>query len=566
MLSTMRAHRTFPLLLAAAVLLPTAAFPEGKGSDIGGPPDENAANDKRIQFGQEPSQLTDAEKEARFKIITKEYEDYRKSGDLLPTRRRRNSVKFVGEMRYGPAAKWIESVFDGDRDVRTQVAAMVALGQTDDVPTIQAVVKKAMAAYKKEPALCAALPRMFREIRNPEAGKWIATHLDAPNGDVLAALVEAAGEAGAKEGVPEFEKLLEKSRDVVVRFEAMRALGRCAKGDAITKLTPFLADPDWRLRMGAAEGMRYTGDPRAIADVKVLIKDGEEPIVVETATEAVGELGLVGEGSKEALPALLDALHAGRMRCREKARQYLVKMAKKLYRQTRDYSDDYESWKRWYDKTKSGFTADDPDSAKHETSAFFRFSVHSDQVLFILDVSGSMKWPDPPKGLKVEDWGGRRIDLAHKQLFKAIQGLSKDTLFNVAVFSGAVIAWQKEEVRATKENTAAAIEWIKGMLPRGGTGSYDALDFGIQKTKADTIFFLSDGLPSAGRYDEPEMILAEVKKSNRFRRVCINTVALIVGKSPIEKALKYEDPDEMAEFMSRVAEENFGGFQDESHP
>jgi hypothetical protein len=550
--------------LAAAALVQPPVAAEGKGSDIGGPPLEDAA--RRPQFGVDPALLTDAEKDARFKTIVKEYDELKRNQDVLQTRKRRNFVRFVGIMRYPPSAKFLESVFDTDRDTRAQVNAMVAVGQTGDLAAIQSVTKKAFASFKKDPVFVAALPRMYRNVTNPEAGKWLAGRLDVKDPEALPWVVEAVGETETKEAAPQLVELIDKTKDVAVKFEAMRALGRCAKEEGVSKLFNLLADPDWRIRMAAAEGLRFTGDPRAISEVKRLIIESEEPIVVETATEAVGELGLVREGTKEAIPPLLEALHAGRMRCREKARQYLIKLAKKLFRQTRDYSVDHEAWKRWYDKAKSGHDPDDPNYSKHETSSFYRFSVQSDMVLFVLDISGSMKWPGAPQGIKEADWKGSRIDLAHRELFKTIEGLNKDTKFNCAVFSGAVMSWLKTEVPATPENKVAAVTWIKEQLPRGGTATYDAVDFGISKTKADTVFFLSDGVPSAGRFEEPEEILMELRKSNRYRRVSVNTVALIVGKADYESALKYEDPDEMAEFMSRIAEENYGSFADESHP
>ena len=555
-------HRVaVPALLA---VLASAALGDGKGSGIGGPPSQN--DGRRPQFGSNPDQFTDAEKEARFKTISKEYEDLKRNQDMLQTRKRRNLIRFVGVMRYPPSAKFLEAAFDGDRDVRTQANAMVAIGQTGDLATIQSVVKKALANAKKDPVFVAALPRMFREITNPEAGKWLVTRLEGRDPDSLPWVVEAVGASGAKEAAPQLLDLMEKGKDVTLRFEAMRAYGRCAKEEAVSKLFNLLADTDWRIRMGAAEGLRFAGDPRAISELKRLIIQSEEPIVAETAVEAVGELGLVREGTKEAVPPLLEALHVGRMRCREKARQYLVKLARKLFRQTRDYSVDNEAWSRWFEKAQHGYDPDDPNFSKHETSSFFRFSVQSDNVLFILDVSGSMKWPSPPAGTRERDYVGRRIDLAQRELFKSIDGLSKDTRFNVAVFSGAVMAWLPADVEATKENKTAAVEWVRKQLPRGGTATYDAIDYGISKTKADTIYFLSDGVPSGGRFEEPETILMELRKSNRFRRVSINTVALIVGKADYESALKYEDPDEMAEFMARIALENYGQFQDESHP
>ena len=550
---------------AAALLavLAAAAFGDGKGSGVGGPPSQN--DGRRPQFGTNPDQFTDAEKEARFKTIAKEYEELKRNQDVLQTRKRRNMIRFVGTMHYPPAAKFLEAAFDGDRDARTQANAMVAIGQTGDLATIQSVVKKALA-NKKDPVFAAALPRMFRDVTNAEAGKWLVTRLESRDAETLPWLVEAVGVSGAKEAVPHLLDYIDKAKDVGLRFEAMRAYGRCAKEEAVSRLFNLIADPDWRIRMGAAEGLRFAGDPRAISELKRLIIKSEEPIVAETAVEAVGELGLVRDGTKEAIPPLLDALHVGRMRCREKARQYLIKLAKKLYRQTRDYSVDHEAWTRWFEKAQHGYDPDDPNFSKRETSSFFRFSVQSDCVLYILDVSGSMDWPGAPRGMRESEWSSRRIDLARRELVKSIDGLSGETRFNAAVFSGAVMAWQKAEVEASKDNKAAAIDWIKRQLPRGGTATYDAIDFGISRTKADTIYFLSDGVPSGGRFEEPETILMELRKANRFRRVSINTVALIVGKADYESVLKYEDPDEMAEFMARIAGENYGQFQDESKP
>ena len=113
-------------------------------------------------------------------------------------------------------------------------------------------------------------------------------------------------------------------------------------------------------------------------------------------------------------------------------------------------------------------------------------------------------------------------------------------------------------------NVKAGIEWITGQLPGGGTASYDALAWGLAQNDIDTVFFLSDGCPSLGRFEERETILGEIRKLNRFKRVSISTVALIIGLSPIESVRKYEDPDDMADFMSRIASENQGEFANES--
>ncbi len=589
-------HNPTWLRLALAVALVALlggppALAGGKGSDIGGPPREDVRSD-RARFGIEPASLTDEEKQVRLEIIEKEYEDLKRNQDLLQVRTRRNRVTFVGEMRYQPSAKFLRKVFDGDRDVRARVGALVAIGKAGDLDAIQYVVKKALSSARKDPVYASSLARMFAGVQLPEAKAWIVTRLKQKDPAVLATVVEAVGYGGHESALPELVKILDTQKDPTLKFETLRAYGRCGGRKAISKLLVYLSNEDWRLRMAAAEGLGFTGDASVIEELKRLIIRGEEPIVTETAIEAVGRLG-----TRDAIEPLIDGLKVGRLRARQKARNSLVGLAHDLFRQDKDYHVDPNSWTAWWKKVQRGVDPDDETFNARETASYFEFPIQSDRVLFILDVSGSMKWPDAPRtsGIKPSAWDNRRIDLAHRELFKALRALAKQnqgkipekrkrgstdeipfapdedgveppTLFNVATFAGVVTQWQKDVVLADEKNVEAAIAWFKKQLPRGGTATFDALEFGILANNVDTVYFLSDGVPSLGRFEEPETILSELRKVNRFKRVSINTIALIVGKAPIEKALKYEDPDEMADFMSRIATENQGWFADESRP
>ena len=114
------------LAAALAMICPVAAeTPDGKGADIGGPAGSRSA--KRRRFGVDPAALTDAEKADRLAAISKEYESLRRNQDILQTRTRRNRVVFVGEMRYPASGPFLKKVFEGDRDKRTRVAALVAI-------------------------------------------------------------------------------------------------------------------------------------------------------------------------------------------------------------------------------------------------------------------------------------------------------------------------------------------------------------------------------------------------------------------------------------------------------
>ena len=578
--------------LTFAALLAPHGLADGKGSDIGGPEREHVRSDA-TRFGVDVFSLGDEEKEARLETIAAEYESLKRNQDIVQVRARRNRITFVGEMRFPKAAKFLLGVFNGERDVRAKAASMVALGKCGDPDAIETVVKKVLSNAKKEAVFVAQLGRMFAEVRNEEAAEWIVSRIPQKDARVQAAVVEAVGHGGSPTAIEPLTELIKKSKRPEVRFEALRALGRCGGKEAVPTLLPYLEDTDWRMRMAAVEGLGFTGETAVIDDCARLLIRGEEPVVVETATEAIGRIG-----GREAVEPLIKSLELARLRARQKARRALVDIARREFRMDKDYHVDPNTWRSWWKKVKKGVDPDDPSMTGRETASYFTFPIHSDRVLFILDVSGSMKWPDAPRisGIKPSEWKGRRIDVAHRELFKALRALAKQnkgripngggrkgatsdlpygpsedgveppTLFNVATFAGHIAPWKKEAVIADDANVEAAIEWLRVQFPRGGTNTHGALEFGLNQEYVDTVFFLSDGVPSVGKMDEPEAILAEVRHMNRFRRVTVNTVALIVGRSPIEKALKYEDPEEMADFMNRIAIENYGKFADESRP
>ena len=81
----------------------------------------------------------------------------------------------------------------------------------------------------------------------------------------------------------------------------------------------------------------------------------------------------------------------------------------------------------------------------------------------------------------------------------------------------------------------------------GGGGGRGRGRDGDYMVAVDTIFFLSDGKPTTGRFVDPDDILREVRKLNELRRVVVHTIAL----GQFQKT-----------FMKRLAKENGGVFVD----
>ena len=70
------------------------------------------------------------------------------------------------------------------------------------------------------------------------------------------------------------------------------------------------------------------------------------------------------------------------------------------------------------------------------------------------------------------------------------------------------------------------------------------------KSEVDTIYFLSDGIPSVGALVDTDDILKAIREWNRFRRVTIHTLAI----GEFQK-----------DFMGKLASQNGGKFADLGH-
>ena len=118
--------------------------------------------------------------------------------------------------------------------------------------------------------------------------------------------------------------------------------------------------------------------------------------------------------------------------------------------------------------------------------------------------------------------------------------------------------------KAVKTKTFAFIDDIKA---GGGTNIYDALltafDFGgkggsdrkkLLSKSVDTVFFLSDGVPTAGKLVNTDQILRDIALRNKTRNIIIHAVGLTTETD------KEEEKSKLADFVKKLAEENGGNY------
>ena len=228
-------------------------------------------------------------------------------------------------------------------------------------------------------------------------------------------------------------------------------------------------------------------------------------------------------------------------------------------------------------------------------------------IVFVIDCSGSMealvtereRW----EGEKFPDFS--RMEIVKAELAREVESLPANVRFNIIAFATDVRSWKASLQPANVMVKYAAKEWIKNLHALGGssradlataglpgasgieqgkTNAFDALrvalgvedlrtaDANYAKTEVDTIFFLSDGRPTAGTYVDPDDVLRGARAQrpapgrdphDRHRRVrselhAASRGAERAGRVRRSRALggivKKEAPSASALISARIAE------------
>ncbi len=284
-----------------------------------------------------------------------------------------------------------------------------------------------------------------------------------------------------------------------------------------------------------------------------------------------------------AVPHLINALNNAPPRLAEAVGDVLRHLTKE------NFDPFVDVWTQWWKDHKQDFESDvklkKGKQKEFGDVHFYGVPIKSDRILFIIDISSSMKLPTkndnpkerwkppptvtgkkgpPPPPPPEEILSGPKIDVAKHELKKAIKKLPKDTEFNIIAFNTGAVSWQKTMVEATKKNKESAFAWVRAMKPRGVTYIDGALRMGFTMAglinydtrypdiHVDTILLLSDGAPTdnsmTAKLMDPEIILRHVREWNKNKTVVINCIGV--------------DLVETIEFMRKLAEENGGVYVD----
>jgi HEAT repeat protein len=455
----------------------------------------------------------------------------------------RRALDAIAELRTPEAHDALAALLAryGDDDPRRAallLGAFVRYGSPQDLDDAIRWVER-----RRNPLLSDLLHTIVAEVRLPAT----RAHLRGPaltgaTPRVKAEIIRALGLSGDPHAGAALLPMVRET-NLLVRVEALEALARLKDPKAFVVIQVFLRDPQQHVRAAAARALGILGDTLAVGPLEGRLQD-ESPLVVEAAAGALGRLDDV-----RAVPSLLDALarvQGKDLRVADAITQALQAISGK------DIQADAELWRAWWltvkDRKPFVKAKEKPGSHTVPGPTWYGFPVRSSRVVFVLDVSRSMGW-------------NGRLESAQKELVQVLEHLPETTRFNLIVFSDRIYTWHDGLSPAKPSRVRRAVAFVRQQRPLRGTNTYGALARAFQDPDADTIFLLSDGHPSTGRITDPELILAQVRDWNRFRRVRIHGVALLRGSPPPAYA-SLEDPKQSLWFMQRLCKQNDGRFKE----
>jgi len=501
-----------------------------------------------------PGTRADGTPEEEVEALVARYAELRREDDY--TRARMSILRSLGEHAIPQARDALGKILRQTRSDDERIIAVLSLGRVADAAAARELVD--WVAKRDAPELLIALGDALGTCRDADVKTWLAgPALESRDDAALAACVRAVGTQQLPDALPRLSALYEErngdAKQVDLVHETVRAIGLIGGDGARAPLLRAAVHPDARVRLAAADVIPLLDvDDVEVRTVLVGLFADESTQVIESLCRAVGR------GRVEAVvPQVIDVLEsAPRLRTRQTAYEALRAISK------RDYAHDAGAWRTWW-KNRNDPTKTPADLKGITYARYYGDDVLSDRVVFIVDLSGSMSWPweKEPK----------RIDVARQQLLGVLEAMPAAHRVNILGFSDRVFMWQKSEQEASDANKRRAERWIEKHFeaPDGDTLTLDALESAFEHNpEFDTIYLLSDGNPSHGRYKSPEGIRACVRVMNRYRRAAVHTIALTLESVDPGRIISAERRrlGEMKEFMKDLAGDNGGTYRVITHP
>ncbi len=402
--------------------------------------------------------------------------------------------------------------------------------------------------------------------------QWLRTEgLSGHTGVARAYVARVLADIGDKDAPGELMKYTEDGF-WLTRAHVARALGVLAHEPALPKLKEMAKDKSEKVRIAAFDAIACFGEKAASAWLAV--SDQLSATAWQVRSAASDCLGALGQ--MESVEPLIARMETESGRVRKDIREALKKITRD------DLGNNPVNWRNWWDKERArvgggipprGELPKEPPKGEHKYAddpTYYGIEVFSEGVGYVLDASSSMA-----STIKIEPgWLAKqkrkylpeasKAELARNEIEASLRSLDPRTRFNLYFFRSMAFKWKDQMFPATPSNVDGAVGRLKAETPNDGGGSASMTNYvdvfrlvldvkpgqdlvGNFGDTPDTIFFLTDGEPTAGDITEADVLASWYRELNRFARVKTNVITF--GNLGV-------DP----EFLARLAKENSGVF------
>ncbi len=314
-----------------------------------------------------------------------------------------------------------------------------------------------------------------------------------------------------------------------VRAAAVAALGRVRDDEALEAIIDLAADPSERVRMEVPEALSRLAGTRALPLLRSLGRD-------ERWRVRLGVINALSDiKTHKSIAALVEQFADEPGRLREDCLTRLQRLT------GRTFGLNIERWRE--------FIADPPEDfmARADRAAlmpaqysgglnYYGIKTLSRRFVLVTDVSGSMSTPVDVRS--IYEGTSPRIDITKRELKRLIENLDRDVAFNLVTFSDKAKWWNSSLVPANERNKRNASAVVEKYHASGATNVYEALAFvfdmaeealdaPIDKAEdVDTLFFLSDGVPTEGTIQAVDLLRDYIAERNDVLQLRIHCLSL----------------------------------------
>jgi hypothetical protein len=340
------------------------------------------------------------------------------------------------------------------------------------------------------------------------------------------------------------EQVLDRRCPPRVRADALVALSRVDPARAVAPAREALRGRDLTLKIGALTALVRAAPAEGVAAATRIIDeiDGRDAAEARLLYAALGQLRAWADGpwAEDRPPADLELLRGAidvlvkRLTRLEAGRPRAdVAAALRALTGSTGLGADDAAWRDWWQAARVGFVPPDRrcdapaagDAATTRTRVEFHgLPVSSTRVVFVQDVSGGMHGPldaaDPRSP--------SRMAFSLDELRRVLAVLEPDAQVDVAFFATGLRRGVGRLVPAGPARRALIdfVTRVGGVTP-GGQGQgrsnlHDTLANLLLDERIDTVYLLSEGGPTEGRYVDPARVLRHLARLNASRQVQVH--------------------------------------------